>query len=273
MKEIKIFMCCHKQYEIIPEMCIPIQCGSELNSPVEGAVQDNSGENISEKNREYCELTAHYFAWKNVSAEYYGFCHYRRFFGRKNSSELPYLAVKKTEEIYFPSKEQWQELISEYKVIVPRSEDMGISVKKHYCGARYHYPEDLKLFAEILGEKSPELIPSMEKYFSQNRQYFCNMFVMSREYFFEYCRKLFPILEEFDSRKTLHGDFQSDRTDGYLGEIFTGIFINYLREQGMKIAELPRIDAECSAKKIFLYRILPPESKRRFLAKKLLNRK
>lgn len=273
MSEIKIFMCCHKQYEILPEMCIPIQCGSSINPPIEGVLQDNSGENISEKNREYCELTAHYFAWKNISAEYYGFCHYRRFFGREDCTGLPYLAIKEPKKALFPSKEQWQSLTSEYEVIVPRSEDMGIPVKNHYCGAKYHYPEDLALFAELLGEKASELVPAAEKYFSGNRQYFCNMFVMSRKYFFEYCEKLFSILEEFDRRKQPHGDFQSDRADGYLGELFTGIFTEHLKAKGVKIARLPRIDVRCPAKKILLYRLLPPESKRRFLAKGILNRK
>ena len=79
MSEIKIFMCCHKGFEIVPPLCGPIQCGSAINPKIDNVLYDDSGENISLKNREYCELTAHYFAWKNIVADYYGFCHYRRF--------------------------------------------------------------------------------------------------------------------------------------------------------------------------------------------------
>ena len=64
--DIKIFMCCHKDFDTVPPLCTPIQCGSAINSPVDGALPDNIGDNISEKNPEYCELTAHYYAWKNV---------------------------------------------------------------------------------------------------------------------------------------------------------------------------------------------------------------
>ena len=96
---------------------------------------------------------------------------------------------------------------------------------------------------------------------------------MSRELFFSYCEILFPLLEEFDRRKTMHGDFQSDRTDGYLGEVFTGIYITYCRTGGARIKELPRLDVSCSAKKQLLCALLPPESRRRFLAKKLAKKK
>ncbi|MCH5207640.1 MAG: DUF4422 domain-containing protein [Oscillospiraceae bacterium] len=277
MSDIKIFMCCHKPYETVPPMCIPIQCGSALNQPVEGAAADDIGENISAKNREYCELTAHYCVWKNVTADYYGFCHYRRFFCADETVGPPYtvrgtLSEKEYGKLLL-NEEQWQRLVRKYDIIVPRSEDMGLSTREHYCTSRFHYTEDLELFAEILREKSPQLIGAMDKYLSQNRQYFCNMFVMSGKYFFEYCEILFAVLQEFDKRKTVHGDFQSDRTDGYLGEIFTGIYVGYCSENGARIKELPRLDTECPVKKRLLYKLLPPESKRRFLVKRLVKRK
>ena len=46
----------------------------------EGMLLDNEGDNISFKNKSYCELTTQYWAWKNQTADYYGFCHYRRYF-------------------------------------------------------------------------------------------------------------------------------------------------------------------------------------------------
>lgn len=269
----RLFSCCHHQVNCVPSYIEPIQCGATLNPPVEGAIPDNTGDNISAKNREYCELTAHYFAWKNITADYYGFCHYRRFFCADESVKSPYLAVGAFLDSRLLGDEGfWHRLIREYELIVPRSEDMGIPVREHYCTSKFHYSEDLDIFLKILAEKAPQLTEVVENYLSQNRQYFCNMFVMDRVHFFEYCGILFPVLEDFDRHKTLHGDFQSDRTDGYLGEIFTGIYVTYCREQGARIKELLRLDVGCSMKKRLSCALLPPESRRRFLAKKLVKK-
>lgn len=273
---IKLFMCFHNSYGTVPPLYIPIQCGAANTTVAAGAVADNTGDNISEKNREYCELTAHYHAWKNVSADYYGFCHYRRFLGADIKARYPYIVKgsmsDKERDRLLGSESYWLDMIPQYDMIVPRSEDMGLPVFEHYTTAAHHYKEDLELFLQIMKERAPQLNESASEYLAQDRQYFCNMFIMKKEFFDEYCSILFPVLEEFDAKKKRHGDFQSDRTDGYLGEIFTGIFIRYCYRRGTVIRELPRIDVNCSAKKRAGYLLLPPESKRRFFAKKIVKK-
>lgn len=272
MKDIRIFMCCHKQHEMIPPLCEPIQCGTALNPVINGTLHDNDGINISEKNREYCELTAHYFVWKNIEADYYGFYHYRRFLGVERATKRPYAALKKASDKQLLNENELRNLCDDFDIIAPRSEDMGLLTQDHYNTSKYHYPEDLSLFFEILYDRYPHLENTAEKYLKQNRQYFGNIFIMSKVYFNEYCEILFSALEEFDKRKQLHGDFQSDRTNGYLGEIFTGIYISYCRDNGAKIKELPRLDVDCSVKKRICCALLPSESKRRFFVKGIVKK-
>lgn len=272
--DVKIFMCCHKSYDIIPPLAVPIQGGRAINLPIKGIAGDDIGDNISFKNHEYCELTVQYYAWKNVDCDAYGFCHYRRFFCFGESVKQPYLAFGKMTENqqkrYLGTVESIEKNISEHDIIVTRPENLGSTVREYYVSSKYHYEEDLDLFIKVLSEKFPEILPFAEQYLSQNYQYFCNMFIMKKEFFSEYCGMLFPILEEFDRRKHMHGDFQSDRTDGYLGERFVGIYLAYAKSKGAKIAEVMRIDVDCPVKKRILYKLLPPESKRRMAVKKIL---
>ena len=80
--DIRIFIACHKP-TYVPENSLfyPVQVGAALtNKRFEHmAYRDNEGEHISEKNPDYCELTAQYWAWKNIDCDYYGFFHYRRY--------------------------------------------------------------------------------------------------------------------------------------------------------------------------------------------------
>ncbi|MCL2520879.1 MAG: DUF4422 domain-containing protein, partial [Spirochaetaceae bacterium] len=85
MKDIKIFVS-HRidlDSEVIDNpLFVPVRCGAVYdkreNKP--DIIGDDTGDNISEKRLSYNELTVMYWAWKNVKADYYGLCHYRRYF-------------------------------------------------------------------------------------------------------------------------------------------------------------------------------------------------
>ena len=82
--KIKVIIAAHKQYLMPDKDCyLPVQVGSALHKAV-GYTPDNTGDNISEKNPYYCELTGLYWAWKNLPADVIGLVHYRRYMGKKN---------------------------------------------------------------------------------------------------------------------------------------------------------------------------------------------
>ena len=62
---------------------LPVQAGRAAGTPLAGFTGDDSGTNISAKNPHYCELTALYWGWKNLDADYLGLVHYRRHFAGK----------------------------------------------------------------------------------------------------------------------------------------------------------------------------------------------
>ena len=66
-----ILVACHKPYDTPKQPCyVPIQVGAALSGQtLDGMIRDDTGDNISGKNRSFCELTALYWAWKNLDSE------------------------------------------------------------------------------------------------------------------------------------------------------------------------------------------------------------
>ena len=84
MQKIKILVAMHKAYSLPGEdIYAPIQVGGVRIPGMENALRDDTGENISAKNKYYCEMTALYWAWKNLDADCIGLVHYRRYFAGK----------------------------------------------------------------------------------------------------------------------------------------------------------------------------------------------
>ena len=60
--KLTVLVACHKPYDTPEQPCyVPIQVGAALSEQaIDGMILDNTGDNISEKNRSFCELTALY---------------------------------------------------------------------------------------------------------------------------------------------------------------------------------------------------------------------
>ena len=220
--------------------------GSDFqNKPVPSKVlRDNEGENISSKNKSYCELTTQYWAWKNMDADYYGFCHYRRFFSF-NREEIPetvwgtieydYLDDKAIKELHFNERDM-ENYINNYDFLIAKGisiNSLGASsVYEHYKNASELHIEDVDILLEIIKEKYPYLSESAEEYFQGKVFSPCNMFIMKKEVFHTYSAILFDLLDEFEKRADM-SEYSREgyRTTGHLGERITGIYYLYLQKQ------------------------------------------
>ena len=276
MDDIKLFVCCHAETPI-PEhpLLVPIQVGATLaDRRFPGFVQDDSGVNISEKNRSYCELTAQYWAWKNCSADYCGFFHYRRFLYPEQSERRPYIICEKPSAPLLEKLgyEGFDKLIRNCDLILPIGENMHVPVREHYAHAPYHHGEDLERMEQIVREYSPDYAAAMDRYLSGTIHYFGNIYIMRREVFRDYCAWLFPLLEEFDRRTDTGGyGVQEKRVDGYLAVRLLGVYCTKHHGE-LRCLELPRVHFEPDRKKRrkaeMINFLLPPGSKRRARVKK-----
>jgi len=277
---VKLYICCHQVSEV-PEhpFLVPLQVGSALSDTrFPGFLQDDTGDNISVKNRSYCELTAQYWAWKNAEADYYGFFHYRRYLYPHIDAKRPYRVE------YCPTRvlldklgyDRFPALIQNYDVILPKGEDMHIPVREHYAKAPFHHAHDLALIEEIIRYRYPAYAKAMEQYLSHTVCCFGNIYIMKRERFYDYCTWLFSILEEFDRQAQSKAyTAQEQRVDGYLAERLLGIYAVKMRENpSARVLELPRVHFTNSRARMWEKRavnqILPPGSCRRAVVKKIL---
>ena len=84
MSDFTLYMVTHKPVSFIPGGRTPIFVGGGDNK--QNFLRDNTDDNISRKNKNYCELTALYWIWKNdIKSKYVSIEHYRRFFMSETS--------------------------------------------------------------------------------------------------------------------------------------------------------------------------------------------
>ena len=255
--DIRIFIACHKP-TYIPDnpLFYPVQVGADLTEKrfENMAYCDNEGDNISKKNPDYCELTAQYWAWKNIDCDYYGFFHYRRYLAFNNISpimadgkvcgkrQIPYIELDSAWENLqtYKIEPAWMKSqIEKYDLLTVYRERINTTVYHQYC--QYHEAEELNHMLEIVNRVYPEYTDSAKAYMSSKDIYYMNMYIMKKALFQTYMKWLFTILYTFEQeRKTTdRASLQEPRLYGYLAERLFGVFYLYQRRKGALCAELP----------------------------------
>lgn len=217
--DIKILIALHKPYWAEKNKAyLPINVGKK-GKPYIGFIGDDTGDNISEKNPNYCELTALYWAWKNVKADYIGLVHYRRYFTYKDGGS------ENEKKRYILKYEDWLKIVEKYDIIVPKRRKYYIETNySHYMHA--HNKNDLDMTRIIIEELCPEYMKSFEKVMNRTSAHMFNMFVMKKDKFHLYCKWLFPILFELENRIDIS---KYDRTEarvfGYISELLLDVWL------------------------------------------------
>ena len=244
--KIKLLVCCHKDTSVPDhELYLPIQVGSELAKFSLDMEHDNKclGEdcpNISKLNPIYCEMTAVYWAWKNIrkiypNLEYVGLCHYRRYFTdievRKGTRKLFVLPRLKQiiRKIIGRKTPTWASLSSLYGLrlkklkdftdlgIEPRlmelikNSDILITEEAVVFGADLYNTltvyspttvtkEHLDDLLDIVKDIAPDYYDTLCKQLRGNCLYLGNMAIIKMPIFDEYCDFIFSLVDEHISR-------------------------------------------------------------------------
>ena len=222
-------------------MYSPIQVGKELHRDLDlGFLTDNTGDNISSKNASYCELTALYWAWKNLKdVDYIGLAHYRRYF---DFSSNKFCEVIATENAAYDCKEDFNAisgLLKKYDIIAPRPNILPYSVGTDYAIA--HYSEDMRCVQEIIQKDFHEYYGAfVDTIHKSNSLSPYNMFITRWDIFDEYCRFLFGVLSEMEKFTHLeHYNPYQKRIYGFIAERLWNVFMTHKADAGIRIKYVP----------------------------------
>lgn len=192
---------------------IPIQVGAARSDVRVADLTDDTGDNISAKNGNYCELTALYWMWKNELASdgltdgekdrYYGLCQYRRGFDLKEEDLLR--LVDHNVDVVLP---------------YPLTYEPDI----HMHHKRYIKEADWEALLKALKERQPEYAAAFPEILEGRYLFNYNVILAKKSVLRDYCMWLFPILERVEELSSPRGSERNDRYIGYMGETLETLY-------------------------------------------------
>lgn len=196
----------NNQYERI------IQVGTALTEKrlSNATAFDNTGDNISEKNKQYCELTAMYWIWKNAQQDIVGLVHYRRHF------ILPH---------------NWLEWMfyNNIDVILPVPLYVAPSIAENYKNR--HVGSDWDFMMDYIRNTHASEYESIKGIFNNSLYSPCNMFIMRKEVLDSLCEWMFPILEAVEIHCGIKDDSYQNRYPGFMSERLITCYFELYRDR------------------------------------------
>ena len=184
-----------------------IQAGAALSDKRMAELTDDTGDNISAKNRQYCEVSATYWIWKNTNHTWTGIEHYRRHLlvtpemlggGVDAVLPLPYLC--------------WPNTMAQFRRFV--SEDVQRAL---FRALKTLHPLEYDRYEALL--RGPY-------------QYTYNILCARRSVFEDYCGWFFGITEYMETMGV--PEIGSTRALSYVAEVLSNLYFLY-NEKGWKI--------------------------------------
>ena len=234
-KDVDIFICTHKSFKPLVKSNTYEIIDSRYMTP-----------NLPLKDDFFSEFYQFKYVCDVMSLKkYVGFCHYRRYFN------------------FLDNIPNMDEIFEKYDAIISKPFQYRVSVKQQY--ANCHNIEDLYIIGGILADKYPQYQKTWHNFINGNVLIPNNMFIMKSEYFKEYCKFIFDVLNEYlkivgtDIRKRIENN-----KDRYLKELYPNNTIDYQYRIGGYLGErLTNVFIMTHFKKIKAYPVIVTEDKYR----------
>lgn len=172
-------------------MYIPVQTGAD-ESPSIGYQGDNTGDNISNMHYRFRELVTMYWGGKNLDCDYYGFCHYRRYFCYKKKSS-PQESILNREEA--------ENLLSKNDIILPKRRKYYIqTLDRHFNQMKFTKDTDLPLLRTVLESVDIKYAQAFDVVMKRTWGHMFGVFIMEKNAYNKYSDWYFSILWKLESK-------------------------------------------------------------------------
>ena len=243
VNNIEIIVATHKKYAFPKgKDYVPLHVGAKLSKEDLKIARDDTGDNISEKNPSFCELTGFYWLTKNSKADFLGLVHYRRLFTLKSGRIKPEDSIDSA-----LSDKEIDELVKNYDLILPKPRNYHIeTLWSHYEHTLHIAP--LKKTREIIKKSYPEYLKEFDRLKTRKTAHMFNMLIGKRELITEYSDWLFKVLFELEkelekSKEAKKYDSFHSRFYGRISELLLDVWL-YTKHPNLKIKELRVVDVE-----------------------------
>lgn len=271
MKNIKIIVFYHKKAPILKnDVLIPMHVGrsvafdaakdfnslskEDIDFLKKNMIGDDTGDNISNLNRFFSEMTGIYWCWKNYSSledpEYIGFFHYSRqmIFSNNDIINLPSIEnINEFIQFMGLNRKDIEYQISDNDIILRKRSILNYDMAHYKKNKKFGY--EFNKASEYIEDKYPEY--NIQTYLNQNKFNRANIFIMKKEIFFHYCEFIFDVL--FYIYKSIDYSYHSinqRRSIGYVGELYLTLFVNHCKNNNKKVKELPIVGNKSISHKI-----------------------
>lgn len=218
--KIQIYVCTHKAFDPPKDpIYVPLHVGKK-GKPDLGYMGDDTGDEISDRNCYYSELTGLYWAARNCpDVDIKGSCHYRRYL------------INEQGKAY--SAGEIETLLGKYDIMTTRTLSLRSA---YYDGFREnHHIRDLDLTGKVLKEDFPAYYPVFDRLVHENKTYFGNMIICRSALFDAYVNWLFEIFFRMEPQMDFTGyDDYHKRVFGFLSEFLLKV---YIIVNGLKVHE------------------------------------
>lgn len=212
-EKMSVYVITHKQFQSKSDPFYKVLLVGAYKGHIFGDCFDDIGDQISEKNPTFCELTGCYWIMKNVKDEYVGLTHYRRYF----SSTFGINRILTEEEI--------MKKLAKHDIILPFKQTLPVSLNEHYCQSSGK-SKDLELLRNIIEQDHNAYLQDYDSVMNDNQAYFFNMMICRREVFNQYHEWLFDILFKLEKLvDTSDYDDYQKRIYGFLSERLLNVWV------------------------------------------------